>query len=68
MSDISFWHWAIVLVWLALPLFPISEVLRKAGYSRAWALLWFVPVVNLIAFLVFAYARWPSLGQTPRRS
>jgi len=68
MGAFSFWHWAIVLMWLVLPLFPISEILKKAGYSRVWALLWFLPPVNLIAFLVFAYARWPSLDRASGRS
>ncbi|WP_332657398.1 hypothetical protein [Brevundimonas sp.] len=64
MGSYSAWHWIIILIWLLIPLFPLSEILRKAGFSRAWALLWFVPVVNLVAVVVFAYSRWPSLEKS----
>ncbi|MBU1385334.1 MAG: hypothetical protein KKE52_03500 [Alphaproteobacteria bacterium] len=60
MGSFSLWHWLIVMLWGIAPMFPISEILKKAGYSRAWALLWLVPLVNLIGFVVFAYSRWPS--------
>ncbi len=39
---------------------PIMEILHKAGYSRVWILVWFVPLVNVIMLWVFAFSRWPS--------
>lgn len=51
----------LALLLLALPLLMISRVLRRAGFSRWWALLVLVPVVNLVALWLFAYARWPAV-------
>lgn len=63
MGAFSIWHWLIVLIltspfWL-LPMLPISEVLKKAGFSRWWALLYLLPLINLVALFVFAYSQWP---------
>jgi len=51
----------LALLLLAVPLLMIARVLRRAGFSRWWALLALVPVVNLVALWLFAYARWPSV-------
>lgn len=40
---------------------PAAVVLGKAGYSRWWAILAFIPVVNLIGLWVFAFSNWPVL-------
>jgi hypothetical protein len=40
---------------------PIARILRRAGHSRWWTILAFVPLLNLIGLWVFAFARWPSL-------
>lgn len=40
---------------------PAAIILGKAGYSKAWVLLAFVPMVNLIAFWIFAFSNWPAL-------
>jgi hypothetical protein len=36
------------------------EIIHKAGYSRVWILIWFVPLVNIIFLWIFAFSRWPS--------
>jgi hypothetical protein len=51
----------LVLVLLAVPMWMIGRVLRRAGYSPWWALLVLVPLVNLVALWVFAYVRWPAI-------
>jgi hypothetical protein len=51
----------LALLLLAVPLLMIARVLRRAGFSRGWALLVLVPVVNLVALWLFAYARWPAV-------
>lgn len=58
-GGISIVHWLIVIVWLIAPMFPISMILKKAGHSPWWALLYIVPLANLIALFAFAYGRWP---------
>lgn len=37
------------------------NILARAGYPGALALLVFVPLVNLALLLWFAFARWPAL-------
>ncbi len=34
-------------------------IVHKAGYSRWWCLIAFIPVVNLFAFIRFAFWDWP---------
>lgn len=35
------------------------KIWSKAGFNGAWSLLMLVPLVNLIAFLYLAFAKWP---------
>ena len=39
---------------------PMMEIIHKAGYSRIWILVWFVPLLNIIMLWVFAFSRWPA--------
>jgi predicted PurR-regulated permease PerM len=50
----------VLAIVLAIVLVPIAEILHKAGYSRIWVLVWFVPFVNLIFLWIFAFSDWPS--------
>jgi|APCry1669189070_1035195.scaffolds.fasta_scaffold45814_3 uncharacterized membrane protein YhaH (DUF805 family) len=51
----------LALAALAIPILMAARVLRRAGFSRWWALLVLVPVVNLIGLWLFAYVRWPAV-------
>jgi hypothetical protein len=62
MGGFSLWHWIIVLVFLFIFMFPVVKILQKAGYSGWWVLLWFVPVGNIVALWIFAFADWPALS------
>ena len=35
------------------------SIVRKAGYSGWWVLTGFVPLLNVVMFLVFAFSDWP---------
>ena len=35
------------------------KIISGAGYSGWWVLIMFVPIVNIIMLLVFAYKEWP---------
>jgi hypothetical protein len=48
---------AAVIVW------PYSRVLSRLGFSPWLGVLVFVPVVNIIALWLFAYAKWPALRE-----
>lgn len=40
------------------------SIVRKAGYSGWWVLTSFVPLLNVVMFLVFAFSDWPALQAT----
>jgi uncharacterized membrane protein YhaH (DUF805 family) len=61
MDGMSIWHLIIVVVLFVAFLMPIARILHRAGLSRAWCLLFFVPLGNLIGLWAFAYTRWPAL-------
>ena len=42
---------------------PVMQIIHKAGYSRIWILVWFVPLLNIIMLWVFAFSRWPVGGK-----
>jgi hypothetical protein len=46
---------AIVIVGLVIN----WQIARKAGYKPAYSLLMFIPFVNFIVILMFAFSRWP---------
>lgn len=50
------------IIVIVLTLYAWAQILRKAGYSPWWALVGFVPLLNLVMFFVFAFARWPILS------
>jgi membrane protein DedA with SNARE-associated domain len=61
MSDaFGFWQWVGLLLFWAVFLIPLWRIISKAGYSGAWALVSLIPVVNLIALWIFAFAKWPN--------
>jgi hypothetical protein len=43
---------------------PVANILHRAGRSRWWTILAFVPLVNLIGLWVFAFTRWPNRATT----
>jgi uncharacterized membrane protein YhaH (DUF805 family) len=64
----------IVFVVLYLAVFTVSivawvKIISKAGYSGWWVLIAFVPIANVVMFLVFAFSDWPvrqmARGQLP---
>lgn len=45
-------------IWLAI-IWATVRIIQKAGYS-GWNFLWyFVPLVNIVMFFVFAFGEWP---------
>lgn len=41
-------------------------ILRKAGYSSWWVLTGFIPLVNIVMVVAFAFADWPVLEERRR--
>ena len=47
-----------LVIWAFVAVFGL--IVNRAGYSRWWLVLMFVPVLNLIMLWVFAFADWPA--------
>lgn len=62
MSSFSIWHWLIVFLMLVIPAWLFGRVLARAGHSGWWGLVGLIPLVNIIFLWVFAFSRWPALG------
>ena len=60
MGSFGIFHWLFVLLVLIVPFW---KIVARAGYSGAWSLLLFVPVVNIVALWVFATSRWPNVAE-----
>jgi len=58
------WHWIMPIVMplliIALVGIPVANILYRAGRSRWWTILGFIPFLNLIGLWVFAFTRWPK--------
>jgi uncharacterized membrane protein YhaH (DUF805 family) len=52
-------HWVVGLVGFLIFVVPAVKILRKAGFSGWWVIISFIPLVNVIMFWIFAFARWP---------
>ena len=48
-----------VIFWFVIIGVPVMQILKRTGFSRAWVLVIFVPVVNLIFLWIYAFKRWP---------
>jgi hypothetical protein len=60
----SIWHWLIILILnVILPFFPASKILKRAGLSQWWVVLYLIPFVSLIALFVFANSEWPRRSE-----
>jgi len=54
------------LVFIVVFIVAWYKIFTKAGYPGWYTILMFIPAINLIIFLVFAFGQWPILkGQTP---
>jgi uncharacterized membrane protein YhaH (DUF805 family) len=38
---------------------PVMRILHRTGFSAAWVLIMFVPVVNVVFLWIYAFTRWP---------
>jgi hypothetical protein len=52
-------HRLIGLIGFLIFVIPAVKILRKAGYSGWWVITSPIPIVNIVMFWLFAFARWP---------
>jgi uncharacterized membrane protein YhaH (DUF805 family) len=55
-----------IAISVAIFLPPAARIVRRAGYSGWWALLMTIPGVNIVAFWIFAFIRWPALDRSQK--
>jgi uncharacterized membrane protein YhaH (DUF805 family) len=55
MGSLSIWHWLIVLIVVTIPI-PVAKLLHKTGRSGWWALLYFLPLLNIIFLWIWAFS------------
>ncbi len=53
----------IIFVIIILPVWFISKIINKAGFSGWFSLLSLVPLLNIIALWVFAFVEWPNVDR-----
>jgi uncharacterized membrane protein YhaH (DUF805 family) len=58
MGSLSIWHWIIIIVVMAVPI-PVAKLLKKTGRTGWWALLYFVPILNIIFLWIWAFSAGP---------
>ena len=68
MGAFSFWHIVVVLLYTVGLGVPIAAILHRAGRSRWWVILVWVPLVNFIGLWLFAFSRWPAVDRAPDRT
>ena len=64
MQHYSAWHFGGALVFAIVFVVPTWRIVSKAGYSGAWSLFAFVPIINVIMLWVFAFSNWPATRRT----
>ncbi len=47
-----------VAIWVIF-LIAYVKIISRAGYSGWWVLVMFVPILNIVMLLVFAFKEWP---------
>ena len=58
MMGLSIVHWLIILIVIS-PIFALANIIKRVGHSPWLALLFVIPIVNLVFIWVFAFMRWP---------
>jgi predicted PurR-regulated permease PerM len=50
-----------LVIWLAIMLPPVIRILDRVGHNRWWAVLAFIPLVNLAGVWWLAFGEWPAM-------
>ncbi|MBU6489088.1 MAG: hypothetical protein KGQ57_14890 [Burkholderiales bacterium] len=58
----GFTHWIMFAVMAAMLIYPIGRILMRMGLSPFWAVLAFVPLLNVLGLWILAFMAWPRGG------
>lgn len=50
---------AAIVVYIVRVCAPASQILKRTGHSRWWALAVLLPGFNVIGYWAFAFSKWP---------
>lgn len=62
-GGMPWWYLLTTVLLLAVGLWLNAQVLRKAGFSVWWALLFVVPLLWIVGVWIFAFVRWPRIDR-----
>lgn len=63
MGGLSVFHWIVMLVWIFGIGVPVAKILGRLGYSKALAILAFIPLINIVALWLLANGTWPNVTE-----
>jgi hypothetical protein len=55
----------IIILLIVAFIWPYGRILSRAGYSPWLCIIAAVPLVNVVALWIFAYAKWPAIDRPP---
>ena len=53
-------HWLMFVIIVALVAYPVGRILKRMGFSPLWAILTFLPLLNLLGLWIVALSDWPG--------
>ena len=53
-------HWLWFIVMITAVAYPLGRILSRMGFSPLWAIVMFIPLVNLVALWILAFTEWPG--------
>jgi hypothetical protein len=56
MGGFGLLHWLAFILFVAAVVYPIGVILKRLGHSPLWAVLAFVPIVNIIGLWIVAFS------------
>jgi hypothetical protein len=61
MSDLPIGLWPVILLFIALWVYPLWRIIGRTGHHPALSLVAIFPVAGLIVLWWLAFARWPAI-------
>jgi hypothetical protein len=63
MASFTAFHGLFLLVMVAIFAVPMWKIVTRTGNPGIATLLFFIPLVNIVALWWLAYGRWPALDE-----
>ena len=49
-----------LVAYLIFVILLFGSIAKKAGFSRWWSLLMFLPLINIASVWLFSFVKWPA--------